>query len=748
MATDFSRSGIPKVYGDTPPLLSGEDPFTPQDDGFDNARVEFVRNLWRSQDDLLRDRDKLIESNIRMLCGQQWNVWSRLLGRWVDVTQYLTDEERRWRFMPVLNRLIHWFMLLHARLTENPPVLSFQAGPDQIDAELAEVADVVWKHLWYDTGMAEKVDEMYAWLIPAGRSHMKSRIDPDKGEPMVFEGSAVLELQGTDIQRVLPNVPYGPDGSPRARLTDEQGGFETTGEAHVEYEGGIVIDVLSPLECRGQWGSQIMWHDKAWHIQRSLLTPPECFEVFGVEVDPTISGQDAEEANTLKRMLRGSGFWGAATGKHYLESQTGSHENEPLVEVFEYWQKPGRFPGTEKGPDRPGGRLLITAGDKRVRDGQRYGKFKYTSPIRCFDFVNVPARPSGTSVQEMMNGPQKTFNRVVGQILQHSTLVANPIRMIDSTRVQEGQITNRPGASVQCNDLSAPGDPIRFVPVPSLGSDVWRTQTLLRDEMIELGNIAGAEGTPPTADSSGELVKELRFNSDRFVGPTARRSVTELGRMAEDWQVMIPLLWDQEKVIRVAGDDLIASTLTVMPSLFDEGNVNVQPDVESMLPEGRGERQMRVERHYEMGLYGPPGTPEAVSRFFELSRFPHMSREARPGGMDRVTAEQNVGRILQGVRAMEIDVFEWYEHAIHIMVLERVMKSPQYIKLPVHIQQEFYQLRGMFQQAQLEKLMMDAERESLAVDALPNNLTEEPGEPGGEAPQGSSPAQAPEQGVA
>jgi hypothetical protein len=106
--------------------------------------------------------------------------------------------------------------------------------------------------------------------------------------------------------------------------------------------------------------------------------------------------------------------------------------------------------------------------------------------------------------------------------------------------------------------------------------------------MIELGNIAGAEGTPPTADSSGELVKELRYNSDRFVGPTARRSVTELGRMAEDWQVMIPLIWDEQKVIRVAGDDLIASTLTVMPHLFDEGNVNIQPDVESMLPEGRG----------------------------------------------------------------------------------------------------------------------------------------------------------------
>ena len=209
---------------------------------------------------------------------------------------------------------------------------------------------------------------------------------------------------------------------------------------------------------------------------------------------------------------------------------------------------------------------------------------------------------------------------------------------------------------------------------------------------------------------------------------------------------MIPLIWDEEKVIRVGGDDLIATTVTVMPHLFEEGNVNVRPDAESMLPEGRGERQLRVERHYSMGLYGEPGSPEAVSRFFELSRFPHMAREARPGGMDRVTAEQNIGRLLQGTRAVEIDVFEWYEHGIHIAVLERVMKSPQYIKLPVHIQQEFYQLRAFFQVAQAQKMLMDAELEAAVLDNIPDQL-KEPAE-GEEESGGTAAAQPPEQGVA
>jgi hypothetical protein len=86
-----------KAYKDIPPILQG-DSFAQDDiDGQDFQRVEYVRKLWKSQDHLLRDRDRTIEQHIRMLCGQQWSVWSDLRGRWVDLTDYLDDDERRWR---------------------------------------------------------------------------------------------------------------------------------------------------------------------------------------------------------------------------------------------------------------------------------------------------------------------------------------------------------------------------------------------------------------------------------------------------------------------------------------------------------------------------------------------------------------------------------------------------------------------------------------------------------------------------
>jgi hypothetical protein len=701
-------------YHGVPPLRP--DPFE-VDAEHDKARVIYVHSLWDDQNDLLRDRDRQIEKNVRMICGNQWSVWSSLLGQYMDLRDYLSDEERRWRIFPVINRMLHWYMLLHARMTENPPVITFQPmSGDHLDAELSEVMDTVWKFLWQDTGMAEKVDDLFAWLIPGGRAYLKSRIDPLAGEPREFRKPAALTLldsngdpiyndAGEAVQRPFQDVPFDENGEPVVLEFLEDGGVRF-GEAHTDYEGAIVVDVLSPLQVRGAWGPT-PWAEKRWHMQKTLMTPEEVYDAFGVVSKTALRGDRAESAGLMRRMMLGAGFFGSAGGRRGPMSSHAEMVREGYVEIYEVWFRESRFPGTERTRESPGGRLLVVAGDVVVYDGPRWARFKYTSPMRHFDFVNVPGRPSGTSPAEMLVGPQSTYNRVAGQILQHSTIAGNPTRVVDTNSgIQEDQITNKPGLTLFANLQQSP-NPITYVRPPDLTNDVWQALAHLRKEMNELGNIAGAEGTPPTSDASGELVKELRFNSDRFVGPTMRRAVMEFTRMAEDWQCMLPLIWDESKIIRVAGEDSIATTVTVLPHLFEKGRVHVRPDVESMLPEGRGERQFRIERHYGLGLYGQPGSPEAINRFFELGKFPHMGRESRPGGMDRVMAEQNVGKLLQGSAAPEIPVFEWYDYATHLAVTERFMKSPEFLKVPVRIMQQFVFYRETLLAAQQQFVIQE-----------------------------------------
>jgi hypothetical protein len=655
-----------------------------------------------------------------MLLGQHWILWSEARQRYVDLSRYLDEQERRWRQLPVMNRLMLWYMLTHARTTENPPVLTYQPGPDQIDADLAAVFDSCVKHVWQDSGMVAVIDKLMAYLLPGGRAHLKSRIDPNGGEEIELIGPAILQLLSGDGQAILGEdgnpiqretdgpVPFGRDGEPRAQLLEDDDGklyYDETGEPDTMSEGRIVVDVLSCLEVRAEWGPSD-WHDKAWHMQRSFLSPEQAFDTYGEELEPDITGSHAEEVGTLMRMMYGSGLFGAADHRETVTMET----QVEYVSIYEFWHRPARFPGME----REGRLMTVTGGGEVLRDGGRFARFKHTSPIRCFDFVSIFGRSQGTSPQEMLNGPTRSRNRIIGQILEHSTKVSNPIMLYDTgAGIDESKVTGRPGSRVGANFQGLAGDPIRFVQPPSLSRDPYESYNMLTSEFDDLGNVRGAEGAPPTRDPSGELVKELRFNSDRFIGPTLRRATIEMARMADDWRVLMPLIWDVEKVISIAGDDEIARTVTVYPELFTEGNINIMPEVESMLPEGRGERQQRVERMYDKGLFGMPGTPEAVNTYLDLARFPHMGRASRMGGVDRSTAAQNVGKLLMGAQAIQIPLFQWYDYGVHLYVLDRHLKSPEYLKNDPQVQMQMTIYRQLLVAAGVTAAQLQMQEQAL-----------------------------------
>lgn len=688
--TQFNRPG------DIPPLR--RNPFEP--DGHDELRAEYAIDLWDSQTNLLRQRDRQVEENLRMLIGQHWIAWSEMRGRFIDLSEHLSSDEKRWRHMPVLNRLFVWYVLHHARMTENPPIIGWQAGPDRIDAQLAEVMDVVFKYLYRETGMVEVLDRMFMWMIPSGRAFLKSRIDRMAGEPIASRGTETLSLLGPDgqptISRELDNVPFGPDGQPLAKLGPDGEPVGMDAQPHIFYEGGIKVDLLTCLEVRGEWGGR-PWHDKSWHIHKSLLTPLQAYEEYGIELEPDVRGEQAESVGALYRILHGSGLFGAAEARTTHSTQAGRE----FVSIYELWQRPSRTPGMQRTQESPGGRLMIVTGDKKViRDGPRFAPFRHTSPIRCFDNKKLPGRPQGTSDMEFLNGPIRTRNRLYAQEINHATMSANPVRILDSSQGMElGKVPNVPGAEILADRSKSTALPLEYSAPGQLSPDVYRARESLTREIDEIGSIAGTSGETPTEDASGELVKELRFNSDRPIASTMRGVVFELGRMAEDWQVMVPVIWDQEKILSIMGEDNIARTVTVWPDLFKQGSVNVEPSIESMLPEGRGERQQRVHMLWAEGFFGDPQSPQAINAFFENVRFPHISRYTRPGGIDRTTAQQRVGQLLQGATAEELPIFEWYDHEVHLHVLESFMKSPEYLKADPPVQQEMVVYREMLFEA-------------------------------------------------
>lgn len=718
-----------------------------QGDAYDGKRVERFNREWTALDDLYRHYNRQVEENVRMLSGQQYSIYHPVLGLWIDPTDFMTDEERRWRQRPVFNRILPWYIVTHARMTENSPILTFNAGPDRIDAELAEVMDIAQKTLWREVGMVDQLDRLASWMIVGGRAHLFSRIDTNKGPLREWRGVAdlpIVDAYGDPIpdpnhptgfahEPDVENVPFDAQGNPLARVTPD--GPQQTGEPHMEPEGVLKVDVLSPLQVRGSWGPT-PWHEKRCHYIMQYLTVEEVYALTGREVAPEIKG-GAGDIGELERVLFGTGFYGAADSK-LTPNLSSAASTEGYVQVLSRWEAPCQYGGMEQTDDSPGGRVTIVTRKECLIDSVRPANYPYTSPLRTFEFVRIPGR-MGSTPQEALNPVQRAYNEGYARIQEHVNLLSNPKTIIDSqTKINARNWTNEPGQAVKV--ARRPNVPaVEYLTAPPLGEDVYKLQQMLLQELTDLGNLHGTQGDPPAPDASGELVKELRFNSDRFLGPTLRREVEELARMVEDWQQILPLMWDAEKILSYAGDDNVARTIVVMPYMFQKGKVNIQPDIESMLPEGRGERQAKVYKMYLDGLLGVPGSPQALKRFYELAHFPHLSRVAKPGGVDRTTAEQENGQLVQGADPRTIPVYEWYDHDVHLMILEEFMKSPEFKKQTPQIQNGFVfhrQAHTMAKQIAMQKAVIQAAGQQAMVN---NTLAAAAGGGGGGAPGGGGP---------
>lgn len=694
-----------------------------QPDPLDGDRLKYLHARWHDQDSVLRARDRAIEEHIRMLCGRQWSLWDPKFQKFVDVGDWFTGSDKYWQQRPVVNRLLYWFILTHARMTETPGIITYQpATPDRMDQQLAQVMDTVMKTVWSQMGMDDAIDWRTAWMIPCAQAYLYVHVDPTLGDLKPWVGPAMLSVtdelgqaylgpDGQPMEFLADAVPFDKTGQPMAQAYPD-GTYEVTGEPHAEPEGQVQVQALCPLQVRGEW-SQRPWHRKRWHMMFSHDDVGELEERYGVKVNPEGDANFTSQSQyELSRVIHGSGWYGAMGG-------LGTDGMVTLLKnsagVYTYWEAPSpRFPKTAENPN--GGRLMIGTADVLLYDGPRNADFPYTSPLHEYRFVNVPGRPGATTPQEALNPLQRSYNRGYGQMQEYRNLCTQPIGVLDSMAgIRAKDLTNRPGQFVEV--LKRQGvKPIEYVDPPRIGEEVFRVQELLRREIREFGWIEGAEGAAPTLDASGELVRELRSNSDRSISPTLKRNLIEDARLMETCMAYLKLLWDEQKILTYSGDDNIPMTVTVLPEMFQQGRVNVVPIIESALPEGPGEREKRAEKYLSMGLWGVPGTPQASRAFFDMAKYTHMGRANRAlGGADEVTAGEENGQMVLGVPANEIETWEFYDHLIHLDVHTRFMRTPEFKRLPDEVKLQFMLHRQLHEMLAAPQIQAIAEAEAAAA---------------------------------
>lgn len=682
------------------------------DDGNNTDRLVLVHQRWSNEDMALIYRDRSVEENIRVLLGDMWSVWSPVMGKFINIAFALGAPETVWRELPRVNLCADWFDLTVARLTENAPILGATAqDADRLSAMLAEACDVLLPKLWDELGMSERVLMIAAWMASAGWCFLKTVVDFEAGEDQPVTGPAILPHPETGEPMTAEHVPYDAQGNPLVSLVpqaDGSYGYQATGEPATQKEGCLRTDVLSPLECRGEWGPAF-WQEKRWHIHRSYLSPKTITDRWGIEIPADTSVDDsASGMSYLMRLQRGTGHYGAADGSAQGISSFTKGPQTALCTVDEMWERPC--------PEYPEGRLLIVTKEHVLFDGPRpfpkLTELRYTSPIVYCPFMQYAGRPFGSTTLERGVPLNRAYNQIWRQKLQHVAKVTNPIMLVDrSTGLTEEDADSaaKPG-SVLFVDM-APGitDPIRYVAPATLSADVDRTMEKLESVFWRIMNMEGAEGAAATATASGELQKELRFNSDRPISVPVRNLARALEETGNLWLAMLPVIWPDEKTISYVGEDAIARTLMIMPDMWD-GRCKLQISAESMMPRSRQERKAQAFQDWQAGAYGMPMDPQARAMYFEQAGYPDMQRADGPAGPDKVTCEHLIGQILQGTNPQTIPMLPQWNMGVMKATLRDFVAQPDYLRFPPETQRALQYFWLMIEKAEQFQALMQQQQ--------------------------------------
>lgn len=660
---------------------------------------------WKDWHDAYRPWWRQVEDNVRMLSGRQWDVYINAVGDFVDVSRYFpVIEDQQWRENPVFNWVAHYYKLTLSKLTENPPGIGYlPATPDEIDARLAQVMEPVFKSCWRRMDMPEACFDLYGWVIASARGIAKLKWDPDRGPAEDYEGPSVVSLLTGDgiFRRPLASAPYlhlgdgefmphllndlatGQDGAPMLDPetglpvflpSDESDDGLKFGPPSRERLGDVDVEIVPSVAVITPHGPA-PFHRKPWYTHAYPMHVDEIKERWGFEVAP----DDLTFDDVLELKLAFGthyGMPGRGTGALGI-SRISDVAMRDMAMVYEHWMRD--VPGHET---LSRGRLTLVAGDEVLYDDTNPywvdgAHEEVVMPFEAFDLVKYPFRQEGTSDLEILNPINRAINRRMGGAMDAVDFNEQPIILKKrQAGIDEDLNLNAPGTQVEYTDTNgrAPVERLQAADLPRASIDL---ATTLQQWMQMLGSQPlGSEGLPVTTDPSGELQREVRFDTDRAWGGTLRKHGYAWGRFAVKMAGILSACMDSGRIFSLSGEDNGWDFIAVEPEIF-RGTVHAFPLPESMVLETRQEKQNRL-------LSLRTAFPEIPTEVFvDLLGYPDLARLTRPGGPAWSMAErENLEIMLGGFPP----VLPEHLHEAHLLNHKRRQQTVEYRNAPPNVQ--------------------------------------------------------------
>ena len=411
-----------------------------------------------------------------------------------------------------------------------------------------------------------------------------------------------------------------------------------------------------------------------------------------------------------------------------------ANANKPAhsVLIIEAWIKPGNSKLLPKG-----GRVVVI--DEEIVDMQEEGlPYKHGE----YPFAKMGVIQTGTfycsSIIEDLIPVQREINRTRSQLLEARNLSAKPGIFYRSNSIDPNKWTS---ATAQLIEVKPGMEFPQPIPLPQMPNFVTNLEPQFLADMEDLsGQHQVSKGQAPAGVSAGTAIQFLQESDNSFMY-TVHKSLEDcVKKIAKQIIELAIEFWDAPRLVKHVGRNNQVSAKYLMQSDL-EGATDIQIEGGSSMPESKAARIAMFSDFMARG-YVPPDQGlklmnlPSMGQYYELvdvdenqaireniamSELPvGMVQQGRaqadamvqqiagqmPPGVDPMTIPA-YGQMMEAANEPMLQVHEWDEHEVHMMVHKRHMKSQEFEEYPDEIKREFELHLKRHETMAQQKMMQD-----------------------------------------
>jgi hypothetical protein len=571
--------------------------------------------------------------------GYQYHKWSD--RDWGLVPRTMSSRKRiretRNFIRPYVERTI-------ASLTSFVPKFRVRPATSDIeDEQRARVGESILEHYWGLLDMQEQYQELMYWATVCGTSFLKVYWDGAGGESFA-----------------APEVVYDDDGQPAG----------LGGQERLYFEGEVATEVVSPFQIHLD-----PLATKQSDIERILQVtkrPLSWIDRHFPEVGPHVRGDGGDDGSEYgqNRVLNLVG-----PGGHYAGTHEHGDTAQDWVTVKEYYETPSM--------EFPRGRFIMEANSVILKNGDNPTP-KHKIPYIVFRDLVVPGTIWGQSNIDNLIPPQRNYNRIVSQYIEHIvTMVHSKVLFPRMAGIPESAFVAGVGEVIEYNGSTAP----EHLAPPPLPASMDNEMQRLKMDIDEITSTYAVEKGIYPGKASGTAINLLQEASIKAKEPKLARNAAGL----EHWgQMVLMLVQDyvsDDRTIKIHGKNNMFE-VSQFSGADLMGNTDVVIELDSMRPKSRELAMSVVERMVQSGLLNPQD-PADRTRAYKALDLEDDQVVISDQNQHRRVAQMEDALMLRGQPSAPAQWFE--DQDIHAAQHSATMNGDEFKASPPEVQALLYE---------------------------------------------------------